>query len=92
MENNFKNIMTSLLGGKLTCKQVVEAMTDYLEGSLSLGERIRFQMHLGICLGCRNYLRQLKHTIYTLRQLPTEPIPPDVRQELIHRFKNWKRK
>ncbi len=86
-----KHNVTDDMVGKLTCKQLTEVVTDYLEGTLSFWDRLRFHMHLGMCLSCRRYLRQMKYTIHTLGQLPSEPIPPNVREELLSRFRNWKR-
>jgi predicted anti-sigma-YlaC factor YlaD len=88
--DDLKNRVIDYLAGKLTCKEVTEAITDYLEGNLSFGEGMRFQMHLGLCFGCRRYLRQMKLTIRTLGALPAEPIPPAVRDELIQRFRSWR--
>ncbi len=88
--DDLKNQVIDYLSGKLTCKEVTEALTDYLEGELSVGQWVRFQMHLGLCLGCRRYLRQMKLTIRTLGVLPAEPIPPAVRDELMRRFRTWK--
>ncbi|TKB76296.1 MAG: zf-HC2 domain-containing protein [Nitrospira sp.] len=76
------------LAGRLTCKKWVEMVTDYLEGSLSLWPRIRFHLHLGLCNGCRHYLQQVRTTIKTTQQLPREPTPPHVREELIRRFRS----
>ena len=78
------------LAGGLTCKEFVDAVTDYLEGRLGFVEWARFQMHLGMCVGCRIQLRQMKQTIWTLRRLPAEPIPPQVHDELLRRFRRWK--
>lgn len=86
-----KDWVVHYMGGNISCKEFTEAVTAYLEGSQTLCERIQFQMHLGICFGCRNYLQQMKHTISTLGQLPSEPIPPQIRDELIQRFRNWKK-
>ncbi len=88
--DDLKNQIIDYLAGKLTCNEVTEAITDYLEGTLSFVEWVRFQMHLGLCFGCRRYLRQMKLTIRTLDALPAEPIPPSVRDELIQRFRTWK--
>jgi predicted anti-sigma-YlaC factor YlaD len=88
--DDLKNQIIDSLAGKLTCKEVTETITDYLEGNLSFVDRVRFQMHLGMCFGCRRYLRQMKLTIRTLGALPAEPIPPAVRDELIQRFRTWK--
>ncbi|MEW6683376.1 MAG: zf-HC2 domain-containing protein [Nitrospirota bacterium] len=78
------------VGTKVTCKHITEVITDYLEGKLGLVDRLRFQLHLGVCLGCRRYLRQMRQTVHTLGQLPPEPMPPAVRDELLRRFQTWK--
>lgn len=91
MENTIKNVVVDFLAGKLTCRQVTEAVTDYLEGALTFWDRLRFEMHLGMCFACRRYLRQMKQTIQTLGKLPAESIPPNVRDELLVRFRNWKK-
>ncbi len=75
----------------LSCKQLTELVTDYLEGKMSFGDRLRFQMHLGMCKHCRAYLRQMKLTIETLGTLPVDPIPEGVRDALLQRFHSWKR-
>ena len=80
------------LAGRLTCKEFVEIVTDYLEGSMTFWERIRFHLHLGLCFGCRVYLRQMRQTIQTVGRLPEEPVPPAVRDELLQRFQAWKTK
>src|SRR5206468_10281712 len=75
MRQELQNHVLKSLAGNLTCTEMVEAVTDYLEGRLSFVDRVRFQMHLGRCVGCRIYLRQMKQTIRTLRRLPADPIP-----------------
>jgi len=74
----------------MTCQQVTELVTSYLERRLPLRDRLRFQMHVGMCRHCRRYLRQMRLTIRTLGRLPPEPIPIEVRDELIVRFRRWK--
>jgi len=91
MRQELQNHVLKSLAGNLTCTEMVEAVTDYLEGRLSFADRVRFQMHLGRCVGCRIYLRQMKQTIRALRRLPAEPIPPQVHDELVLRFRTWKR-
>ncbi len=78
------------LAGRMTCKEFVEIITDYLEGTMTFWERIRFHLHLGLCFGCRVYLRQTQQTIQTVGRLPREPVPPAVREQLLKRFRNWK--
>lgn len=65
-------------------------MTDYLEDRLSFMDRLRFRMHIGMCPHCRAYLNQINQTVRTLGHLPAEDIPPDVRDELLQRFRSWK--
>jgi len=74
----------------LTCKQITELVTDYVEGDLSLLDRLRFQLHLGMCRHCRAYVRQMKLTAKALRRLPAPELPSRVEQELLRRFESWK--
>jgi anti-sigma factor RsiW len=92
MDTNEKSKLMKYMAGNFTCRDVAQLVTDYLDGSLTLSERIRFQLHLGLCFACRNYLRQMKYTIATLRQLPPEPVPPHVKEELLKRFRTWKQR
>jgi anti-sigma factor RsiW len=74
----------------MTCRQVVELMTDYLEGALSGADRARFEDHIAGCDGCRAYLAQLSTTRRVLSKLADEPIPADLQVELMKAFQNWK--
>lgn len=74
----------------LSCKEVTELVTDYLEGRLSLMDRMRFKMHIGMCKHCRAYLSQMKKTVEVVGKMPDEPIPEDVHDELMKHFENWK--
>ncbi len=74
----------------LTCKELTEIITDYLEGHMSFGQRLRFQLHVGMCRNCRAYLRQMKLTIQTLGKVPAETIPPPLLEELVQRLRDWK--
>lgn len=76
----------------LTCQQLTELVTDYLEGRLSLVERMSFQMHIGMCKRCRAYLRQMRMTVRTLGKLPVDPIPEGVREDLLARFRDMQPK
>ena len=91
MANDLKGQVMHLMTGNISCQELVDLMTEYLEGSLPFTDRIRFQVHLGFCSGCRNYLNQMKTTIRTLGQLPLEPMPTEVRDELLKRFRTWKK-
>ena len=91
MTNDLKGQVMHLMAGNMSCQELVDVMTEYLEGSLTFTDRIRFQIHLGLCVGCRSYLNQMKTTIRTLGKLPSEPMPTEVREELLNRFRTWKK-
>ena len=75
----------------LTCSELTEVITDYLEGRMSFIDRLRFRAHIGMCRDCRAYLDQMKQTVHTLGKLPPEDIPPEVQSQLLERFRDWKR-
>ena len=77
-------------GQHMTCKELVELVTDYLEGALPDTDRLRFDEHLQGCPFCRTYLDQMRRTIRTLGQLPEEAIAPEALAELMARFKEWR--
>jgi anti-sigma factor RsiW len=74
----------------LTCKEITELVTEYAEGNLSFMDRLRFQMHIGMCRNCRRYVRQVKATAAALGMLPSPELSPDLEQELLRRFESWK--
>jgi predicted anti-sigma-YlaC factor YlaD len=61
--------------GELTCKEVVEIVSDYLEGALSDELRARFDRHISGCDGCTNYLEQMRETIRLSGMLTEEQVP-----------------
>lgn len=73
----------------LTCRELVEIVTDYFDGALSPPERARFEEHLSICSGCRAYLDQMRHTLGILGTLPEATIPQQARDDLLHAFRTW---
>jgi anti-sigma factor RsiW len=82
---------SNLNNNEMSCKELVELVTEYLEGTLPPAERERFEAHLETCGGCANYLQQMRQTIRALGQLTEETIAPQTRAELLQVFKNWKR-
>jgi hypothetical protein len=69
---------------------MTEAVTDYLEGRLEPGLRLRFQRALGLCLGCRIYVRQIRTTRRVMMRLPAAPAPATIRDGLVQRFRTYK--
>ena len=76
----------------LTCREITELVTDYAEGRLSRWDRLRFQLHLGMCRSCRRYVRQLETTARALGKLPPPEVPPELEGELARRFESWRKK
>ena len=74
----------------MTCKELVELVTDYLEGALPPEDVKDFERHLSVCSSCRNYLTQMRQTIQTLGKLTEDSIPDDTEQELLAIFHDWK--
>ena len=74
----------------MKCRQVVELMTEYLEGTLSAADRARFEEHIAGCDGCRAYLDQMRRTRQVLGRLADEPVPTLVKAELVRAFRNWR--
>ena len=75
---------------ELTCRELVELVTNYLEGALTLGERHRFERHLGTCSVCPRYVEQLRATIRVLGQLHEDDVPEPARDALLEAFRAWK--
>jgi anti-sigma factor RsiW len=75
----------------LTCREIAELVTEYLDGRMSWTRRLQFQLHVGMCGSCRRYLRQMRTTMKTLGKLPDEPLPKQVETELLARFRTWKK-
>lgn len=74
----------------LSCKELVALVTDYLEGALPAGERIRFERHLAICPPCRAHLAQMRATLAVSGQLTEESLAPDARDHLLTAFRAWR--
>jgi predicted anti-sigma-YlaC factor YlaD len=72
---------------ELTCKELVELVTDYLDGALSTAERARVDEHLSTCPFCRTYLDQMRETIRTLGHLPEEEVSPEALDALLQAFR-----
>lgn len=74
---------------ELTCQEFVELVTDYLDGVMPAEERARFEAHLADCPSCGSYLDQIRQTIRLLGRLSEASLDPDIRDEMLHRFRTW---
>jgi anti-sigma factor RsiW len=75
----------------LTCQDLVEIVTEYLEGSLPPIERQQFEHHLAGCDGCVAYVNQMRHTIHVLGRIGIDDIPADEQERLLGLFRDWRR-
>jgi anti-sigma factor RsiW len=75
---------------ELTCQELVEIVTQYLEGSMPAGERLRFDEHLAVCPGCTAYLDQMRQTIRLTGRLVEDALESAARDALLETFRDWK--
>ena len=80
----------SLLRTDLVCRDAVELMNDYLEGSLSRRQRRRLERHLAGCPHCQAYLEQLRSTIAVLGVPTEEPTDSATRDALIDLYRRYR--
>ena len=74
----------------LTCRELVELVTEYLDGGLSHRDRLRFDRHIAGCPNCTAYLGQFRETIRLTGTLRVEDVGPAARAELLESFRSWK--
>jgi len=75
---------------ELTCAELVELVTDYLEDGLDARDRERFEEHLMFCDGCDNYLEQIRRTVAVSGRLREEDLPGELEERLLSAFQGWK--
>ena len=73
----------------MTCRELVELVTDYLEGKLGRRDRRRFEKHIAGCEWCTRYLEQMRVTIRTVGRIREESIAPEARDALLAAFRGW---
>ena len=77
------------MGRDLTCKELVELVTGYLDGSVGGRWRRRFEAHLAACDGCTRYLRQMEATIRMTGTLTEEQVTEEQKTVLLTAFRSW---
>jgi anti-sigma factor RsiW len=73
----------------LACQELVEIVTDYLEGALSPADRVRFEAHIAACVDCTAYLEQMRQTVTVVGRLREEDIPVPAMATLLQAFRAW---
>jgi anti-sigma factor RsiW len=75
---------------ELTCQELVELVTDYVEGTLPPPDIARFEAHLSGCTGCTNYVEQARRTIDLSGRLTEDSLSSTARADLLNAFRRWK--
>jgi anti-sigma factor RsiW len=82
--------MAILSSPAMTCRELVQVITDYVEGNLSRRDRRRFEAHIRGCDGCTTYVEQMRETIRLMGVLRENDLEPAARDELLAVFRDWK--
>jgi anti-sigma factor RsiW len=75
---------------ELSCQELVELVTDYLEGALPSELHERFERHIAHCSGCQTYLEQMRATIRATGELTVESLTPEAERTLLDAFRGWR--
>jgi anti-sigma factor RsiW len=75
---------------EMACRELVEVVTDYLDGTLPDEDRRRLEEHLAECPYCLNYIEQMRATIEALGTVSGESISAETRHELLEAFRGWR--
>jgi anti-sigma factor RsiW len=75
----------------ISCQELVELVTDYLEGRLSWSDRRRVEDHLRLCDPCTTYVEQMRATIAATGRLREEDLSDEAKSALLDAFRSWER-
>jgi anti-sigma factor RsiW len=79
-----------LLSSPLVCRDAVELVSGYLDGTLSRRQRRRLEKHLAECDACAAYLDQMRATIAASGKVTPEDLPSDVLEGLVNLFRQYR--
>ena len=77
---------------QLSCQELVELVTEYLDDALPAADRARFEAHIGGCDGCTGYVEQISVTIALTGRLVPEQLDPAAGEVLLDAFRDWRRR
>jgi len=79
------------MDNEMTCKELVELVTEYLEGTLAEELRAKMEDHLSRCDGCTNYLEQMRQTIRLTGRVREESLTSQQHDDLLRLFNDWQK-
>ncbi len=71
------------------CQEVVELVTDFMEGALTPAVRSRLDTHLRVCRHCASYLRQMQAMVAAARRIAAPALDRRHREELVVAYRRW---
>ena len=74
----------------ISCRELVELLTDYLDGALAPSARERLDAHLEDCDGCNSALAQFRATIEVTGRLTEDEVAAPEREALRAAFRRWR--
>jgi anti-sigma factor RsiW len=80
-----------MTGAELTCQELIQLISDYLEDVLPPAQKRVFEEHLALCPDCRVFLEQMRETIRAAGGLTEDSLPDDLREQLLRAFRDWKK-
>ena len=75
----------------LSCREIVELVTDYLEGDLDAEVTTALETHLDVCPGCARYVEQIRETVATLGDVSSDNLSTEVQEGLLEAFRDFRR-
>jgi len=73
----------------LACQEIVELVTEYLEGTMDGGLRAAFEAHLAGCAACSRYLEQIEATIRIAGTVRADALSDELRAGLLEAFRGF---
>ncbi len=74
-----------------SCREIVELVSEYLEGDLDAEAASALEAHLDGCPGCDLYVHQIRETISTLGDVSSADLSADTRAGLLEAFRTFRR-
>jgi anti-sigma factor RsiW len=75
---------------QLSCQELVELVTDYLEGALSAEDMARFEDHVSRCGACAIYVEQIRQTIALAGRITPASLSAEAERDLLEAFRGWR--